>query len=225
MNFKNFIDLMEDAKLAFSKINYYKHLLSQDSLKKYAKLITNDILYIPRGLVLKSIMRIKKNILKLDSIFINYDYLLENNYELSILFADITTDTSFVSGAIHVECNEYIEHSEFFDDNYNFVLSSNRHLTDNDKKMIQLVIFEWRLDFIHNYCFELYNILEKIKNIYEYEKMKTIFYYHYRKKDSINLCKNIKDELFEVTYEYDYMMKHILSEDEKNEIKNNFNTF
>jgi len=225
MNFKNFIDLMEDAKLAFSKINYYKHLLSQDSLKNYSKLITDDILYIPRGLVLKSIMRMKKNILKLDSIFINYDYLLENNYELSILFADIITDTSFVSGAIHVECNEFKEHSEFFDDNDNFIYDSRNYLTNNDKKMIQLVIFEWRLDFIHNYCFQLYNILEKIKNIDEYEKMITIFYYHYRKQDSINLCKNIKDELFEITYEYDYMIKHILSEYEKNEIKNNFKKF
>lgn len=225
MDFQKFIELIEDAKLAFSKINYYKHLLSQDLIKKYAKLITNDILYIPRGLVLKCMMRIKKNILKLNSSLMKYDYLLENIYELSILFADITTDLSFVSGAIHVECNEYIEHSEFFDDNYNFVLSSNRHLTNNDKKMIQLVIFEWRLDFIHNYCFELYNILEKIKNIDEYEKMITIFYYHYRKQDSINLCKNIKDELFQITYEYDYMMKHILSEYEKNEIKNNFNKF
>lgn len=225
MNFKNFIDLMEDAILSFSKINYYKHLLSEDSLMKYAKLITNDISYIRKRLVLKSIMRIKKNISKLDNIIINYDYLLENNYELSILFGDITTDTSFVSGFIHVECRDYKENSEFFDDHENFVLGSNRYLTTYDKKMIQLVIFEWRLDFIRIYCFQLYNLLEKIKNIHEQETMITILYYYYRKQDSINLCKKIKYELFEITYEYDYMMKHILNENEKNEIKNNFNKF
>ena len=225
MDFEKSMQLMEDVKLAFSKINYYKHLLNKDSLKKYAKLITNDILYMSRKLVLKSIMTIKKNILKLDNISMNYDYLLENKYELSILFADITTNLSFVSGAIHVECRDYRENSEFFDDNDNFIWNSINPLTNYDKKMIQLVIFEWRLDFINNYCFELYNILEKIKNIDEYEKMITILYYHNRKQDSINLCKKIKYELFEITYEYDYMMKHILNEREKNEIKNNFNKF
>lgn len=224
MDFQKFIELIEDAKLAFSKINYYKHLLSQDLIKKYAKLITNDILYIPRGLVLKCMMRIKKNILKLNSSLMKYDYLLENIYELNMLFSEITKDLSFVSGAIHVECNEYIEYSDFFDDNDNFVWDSKEPLTEYDKKMIQLVIFELRLDFINNYCFQLYDLLEKIKNVNN-EKMITMLYYHYRKKDSINLCKKIKNELFEITYEYDYMIKHILSDDEKNEIKISFKTF
>lgn len=223
MDFEKSMQLMEDVKSAFSKIILYKNLWNEDSLIKYAKLFTNDIT-ISKELVLECMMKIKNFFLELDNSFMNYEYLLENIYELSMVFGDITTDLSFVSGVIHLECRQYIEYSEFFDDHDNYISNSTDDLTINEKKMIELVIFEWNLDFINDYCFKLNDLLENMKNI-KHEKMITILYYHYRKQDSIKLCKRIKDELFEITYEYDYMMKHILNEDEKNKLKMNFKTF
>lgn len=53
-------------------------------------------------------------------------------------------------------------------------------------------------------------------------KAQTVQYYSERKDKSVELCKAIQDELFQITYDYDYMMKNILNKDEIEELKSQF---
>lgn len=53
-------------------------------------------------------------------------------------------------------------------------------------------------------------------------KAQTVQYYSERMDKSVELCKAIQDELFQITYDYDYMMKNILNKDEIEELKSQF---
>lgn len=53
-------------------------------------------------------------------------------------------------------------------------------------------------------------------------KAHTVQYYSERMDKSVELCKAIQDELFQITYDYDYMMKNILNKDEIEELKSQF---
>jgi len=223
MNYSIHIENIKNAELLYKKIYYYKHILDSSTCMKYTKLITNDTFKNISNLkhVIKSIINVEKNISKLSPYMFDYEYLLENIDDLFIFFTNITTNLSFISGFIHNKCQKYIEESGFFDENENFIFND-LILTKNDKIMIQMVIFEWKLDFMNYYFCKLYIILEKIKNVHNLNNLITLIYHINRKDESIKNCKKIKNEIFEITYEYDYMIKNILSEDEKNELKNNF---
>lgn len=53
-------------------------------------------------------------------------------------------------------------------------------------------------------------------------KAQTVQYYSEMMDKSVELCKAIQDELFQITYDYDYMMKNILNKDEIEELKSQF---
>lgn len=53
-------------------------------------------------------------------------------------------------------------------------------------------------------------------------KAQTVQYYSERMDKSVEMCKAIQDELFQITYDYDYMMKNILNKDEIEELKSQF---
>jgi len=53
-------------------------------------------------------------------------------------------------------------------------------------------------------------------------KKQTLEYYSERKEKTVEFCKIIKGELFEITYEYDYMIKNVLNKEDIEELRSQF---